>query len=62
MQALDAEKMEFSSKIDLKDVSWWMSVKDAYRLGVPLIARVSKEKCIPLVARKGPFRIAHKHD
>jgi hypothetical protein len=62
MRALDAENMESSSKIDLRDVSWWMSVKDAYRLGALIIARVSKERCISLAARKGPFRIAHKHD
>jgi len=62
MRALDAENMESSSKIDLRDVSWWMSVKDAYRLGALIIARVSKERCISLAVRKGPFRIAHKHD
>jgi hypothetical protein len=30
MQILDAKEMESSSKIDLKDVSWWMSIKNAY--------------------------------
>jgi hypothetical protein len=34
MWALDAEEMDSSSKIDLRDVSWWKSIKDAYRLGV----------------------------
>jgi len=29
MQALDAKEMESSFKIDLRDVSWWMSIKDA---------------------------------
>jgi hypothetical protein len=29
MQALEAKEMESSSKIDLKDVLWWMSIKDA---------------------------------
>jgi len=29
MQILDAKEMESSSKIDLKDVSWWMSIKNA---------------------------------
>jgi hypothetical protein len=28
MRALDAKKMESSSKIDLKDVPQWMSIKD----------------------------------
>jgi len=31
MRTLDAKKMESSSKIDLKDVSQWMSIKDACR-------------------------------
>jgi hypothetical protein len=62
MWALDAENIESSSKIDLRDVSCWMSVKDAYKLGALIIARVSKERCISLATRKGPFRIAHKHD
>jgi hypothetical protein len=34
-----------SSKIHLKDVSWWMSIKDACKLGVPIIAKLSKEGC-----------------
>jgi hypothetical protein len=50
MWAMDVEEMESSSKIDLRDVSWWMSIKDAYRLGVLIIARFSKERCISLVA------------
>jgi hypothetical protein len=28
MRALDVEEMESSSKIALKDVLWWMSIKD----------------------------------
>jgi hypothetical protein len=44
------EEMESSSKIDLKDVSWWMSIKDAYKLGVLITTKLSKEKCISLVA------------
>jgi hypothetical protein len=50
MQVLDVEEMESSSKIDLRDVSWWMSIKDVYRLGVPVIARLSKEMCISLTS------------
>jgi len=30
MRTLDAKEMELSSKIDLRDVSWWMSIKEAY--------------------------------
>jgi hypothetical protein len=33
MWALDVEKMESFSKIDLRDVLWWMFIKDVYRLG-----------------------------
>jgi hypothetical protein len=43
MQALDVEKMESSSKINFKDVSWWISIKDACRLGAPIITKLSKE-------------------
>jgi hypothetical protein len=37
MRALDVEEMESSSKIDLRDVSWWKSIKNACRLEVPVI-------------------------
>jgi hypothetical protein len=43
MWILDVEEMESSIKIDLRDVSWWMSIKDAYRLGV-LIITIFKRK------------------
>jgi hypothetical protein len=35
MQILDAKEMESSSKITLKDVSWWMSIKYACNLERP---------------------------
>jgi hypothetical protein len=47
MRALDAEEMESSSKIDLKDVSWWMSIKYACRLGALITTRLSKEDASP---------------
>jgi len=62
MWALDAEEMESSSKINLRDVSWWMSIKDAYRLTVSVIVKLSKERSISLAARRRPFFVAHKHD
>jgi len=62
MRALDVEEMKFSSKIDLKDVSWWMSIKDACRPRAPIITRLSKERCISLAIRRRPFRAARKHD
>ncbi len=37
MWTLDAEEMESSSKIDLKDVLWWMSIKDVSRPRVPIL-------------------------
>jgi hypothetical protein len=42
MQALDVKKMESPLKIDLRDVSWCMSIKDACRLGVLIMTRLSK--------------------
>jgi hypothetical protein len=48
MQVLDFKEMESSSKIDLKDVSWWMSIKDACRLKALVTAKLSKERCISL--------------
>jgi hypothetical protein len=41
MWVLDVEEMESSSKIDdLKDVLWWMSIRNAYRLGVSITVRL----------------------
>jgi hypothetical protein len=62
MWVLDAEEMESPSNINLKDVSWWMSIKDAYRPRVLIITRFSKEGCISLVARGRPSHVTHKHD
>jgi hypothetical protein len=54
--------MKSSSKINLKDVSWWMSIKDACRTEAPVIARLSKEGCISLATRGKPFHATHKHE
>jgi hypothetical protein len=62
MWTFDVEEMESSSKIDLKDVSWWMSIKDACRLGALIIVKLSKERCISLAAKGRPFQAAHRHD
>jgi hypothetical protein len=40
MWALDAKEMESFSKIDLRDVSWWKSIKGAYRPGALVTARL----------------------
>jgi hypothetical protein len=52
MQALDAEEMESYSKIALKYVSWWMSIKDACSIGALIIAKLSKERVHPSSYRK----------
>jgi hypothetical protein len=59
MWALDVEEMELSSKINLL---WWMSIKDAYRPRALVITKLSKERCISLVAKGRPFHATHKHD
>jgi len=41
--------MVSSSKIDIKDVSWWMFIKNVYKLGVLVTVRLLKEGCISLV-------------
>jgi hypothetical protein len=62
MWALDVEELESSSKIDLKVVSWWMSIKDACRPGAWVTAKLSKEGCISLTARGRPSCATNKHD
>jgi hypothetical protein len=51
MQALEVEEMESSSKIDLRDVSWWMSIKNTYRPRVLITIKFSKERNISLVVK-----------
>ncbi len=58
MWVLDDEEMESFSKISLKDVSWWMSIRDAYNLGASVIAKLSKERCIFLTTKGKLFHIA----
>jgi len=54
--------MESSFKIDLRDVSWWLSIKEACRFGPPIIAKFSKEGSISLVAGGRPSCVARKYD
>jgi hypothetical protein len=54
--------MESSSKINLRDVLWWMFIKYACRLGALIIARLLKEKCISLIVKGRPSCVACKHD
>jgi hypothetical protein len=62
MWALDAKEIKSSSKIDLRDVLWWISIKDAYRLGALIIVRLSKERCISLIIGGMSFHTTHKYD
>jgi len=62
MWALDDKEMVSSSKVHLKDVSWWMSIKDAYKLKVLIIVKLLKEWCIFLAASRRPSQVAWKHD
>jgi hypothetical protein len=61
MWAVDAEEMESSSKIDLKDVSW-KSIKDACRPRASVIAKLVKEGCISLTAKGRSYCVAHKQN
>jgi hypothetical protein len=62
MWALDVEEMEPSSKINLRDVSWWMSTKDACKHKAPITTNFSKEGCISLTKIKRSSYVTHKHE
>jgi hypothetical protein len=62
MWILDAKEMESSSKIDIRDVSWWMSIKYTCSLVVSITAKLSKEGCISLAAEGRPSHTTRKHD
>jgi hypothetical protein len=62
MQAPDVEEMELSSKIDLKNVLWWKSIKNACRFEASIIVKLSKEGCLSLAARRKPSRVGRKQD
>jgi hypothetical protein len=44
LQILNVKKIKSSSKINLNDVSWWMFIKKARRLKIPIIVKLSKKK------------------
>jgi hypothetical protein len=62
MWALDVKEMKSPSKIDLKDVLWWMSIKDVYKLGASITTKFSKERCNSLAIGGRPFHTTCKHD
>jgi hypothetical protein len=62
MQVLDAEEMESSSKIYLRDVLRWMSIKDACKPKTSITTKLLKKQCISLIARGSPSHATCKHD
>jgi hypothetical protein len=62
MWALEAKEMESSSKIDLKDVSWWMSIKHVYKPRMQVIVKLSKEGCISLAIGGRLSQAAQRHN
>jgi hypothetical protein len=65
MWVLDAKEIKSSFKIDLRDMSWWMfikDIKDVYKLVVPVIVKLSKERCIFLAVRRKSSCTTHKCD
>jgi hypothetical protein len=62
MRALNDEEMESSFKIDLRDVLWWKSIKDACKPGALVIIKFSKERCISLATRGRPSHATCKQD
>jgi hypothetical protein len=62
MQFLNVEEMESSYKIDLRDMSWWMSNKETHKPRVPVTAKLSKERWISLVIRGSPSHVTPRHD
>jgi hypothetical protein len=59
---MDVEEMESSSKIDLKDVLWWMFIRNACRPRVLVTTRFSKKKSISLIVGGRTSHATHKHD
>jgi len=47
MWVLDVEEMESFLKIDLRDVSWWKSIKNACKHVVLIIAILLKKCAFP---------------
>jgi hypothetical protein len=47
MQVLDANEIKSSFEVDLKDVLWWMSIKNAHGLEVLVIIDSQKEGAFP---------------
>jgi hypothetical protein len=61
MHAVDVEEIESSFKINMRDKSWWMSIKETCTPGALVTTILSKEWCISLVTRGRPFHTTHRH-
>jgi hypothetical protein len=62
MRVLNVKEMESSSNINLRAVSWWMSIKNACKCGALLTTRLSKEGCISLITKGRTSHTTCKHD
>jgi hypothetical protein len=62
MWTLKAKEIKSSSKIDLKDMLWWMSIKDACKLWTLVTVKLSKERCISIIMGKRLSWTAWRHD
>jgi hypothetical protein len=60
MEVLEVEEMESSSKIDLKNLSRWMSIKDAYRFRASITNKFSKEGYIYLIVGRRLSQVAQR--
>jgi hypothetical protein len=52
--------MESSSKINLRDVLWWKTIKNVCRHGETITTMLSKEGCISLVVKGRPSYATRK--
>ncbi len=57
MQVLGVEEMESSSKIDLKDVSWWMSINNACILEALVIDKFQKKSAFFELRKEDYFEL-----
>jgi hypothetical protein len=62
MRTLDVEEMKSSFKVDLRDVSRLMYIKETCRPRMLVTSKLSKERRISLVIGGKPFHVASRHD
>jgi hypothetical protein len=54
---MDVEEMKLSSKVDLRDMSWWMYIKNPCRPKVPITTKPFLKGCIFLTTKGKPFTL-----